>query len=132
MSGLPSSRYPSRSVSPSTPACARSRSWTRKSRGVEKLIAKQALAWPEIRRLMTVPGAATFIAALGDPNRFLTSRKLVACLGLDPKVRQSGDGPAATGRISKRGSGSARWALVEAAWSAVLQPGPLRAFLSAR
>ena len=24
--------------------------------------------------------------------------------------------------------GSARWALVEAAWSAVLQPGPLRAF----
>ena len=42
---------------------------------VERLIAKQALAWPEIRRLMTVPGvnlicAATFIAAVGDPRRF--------------------------------------------------------------
>ena len=39
---------------------------------VERLIAQQALEWPEIRRLMTVPGvnlicAATFIAAVGDP-----------------------------------------------------------------
>jgi transposase len=99
----------------------------------ERLIAQQALGWPEIRRLMTVPGvnlicAATFIAAIGQPSRFLTSRKLVAYLGLDPKVRQSGEAPARSGRISKRGSASARWALVEAAWSAVLQPGPLRAF----
>ena len=100
---------------------------------VERLIARQALSWPEIRRLMTVPGvnlicAATFIAAVGDIGRFLTSRKLVAYLGLDPKVRQSGEGPARSGRISKRGSASARWALVEAAWSVVLQPGPLHAF----
>jgi transposase len=54
---------------------------------VERLIAQQALAWPEIRRLMTVPGvnlicAATFIAAVGDPRRFFSSRKLVAHLGL--------------------------------------------------
>jgi transposase len=100
---------------------------------VERLIAQQALAWPEIRRLMTVPGvnlicASTFIAAVGDPRRFLTSRKLVAYLGLDPKVRQSGDAPARSGRISKRGSAAARWALVEAAWSVVLQPGPLHAY----
>ena len=76
---------------------------------VERLIAQQALSWPEIRRLMTVPGvnlicAASFIAAVGDPRRFLTSRKLVAYLGLDPKVRQSGEAPARSGRISKRGS----------------------------
>ena len=100
---------------------------------VDKLIAQQALAWPEIRRLMTVPGAnlicaATFLVAIGEPTRFLTSRKLVAYLGLDPKVRQSGEAPARSGRISKRGSASARWALVEAAWSVVKQPGPLRAF----
>ena len=99
----------------------------------EKLIAKQALSWPEIRRLMSVPGvnlicAASFIAAIGDPHRFFTSRKLVAYLGLDPKVKQSGDQPARSGRITKRGSASARWALVEAAWSTVLQPGPLHAF----
>ena len=36
--------------------------------------------------------------------------------------------PPAAGRISKRGSASARWALVEAAWSVVHQPGPLHAF----
>ena len=67
---------------------------------VERLIAQQALGWPEIRRLMTVPGvnlicAATFIAAVGDPRRFLSSRKLVAYLGLDPKVRQPGNAPGA-------------------------------------
>ena len=100
---------------------------------VEKLIAQQALSWPEIRRLMTVPGvnlicAASFIAAVGNPHRFLTSRKLVAYLGLDPRVKQSGEEPARSGRISKRGSASARWALVEAAWTATLQPGPVQAF----
>jgi transposase len=99
----------------------------------ERLIAQQALSWPEIRRLMTVPGvnlicAATFIAAVGNANRFLTSRKLVAYLGLDPKVRQSGEAPARSGRISKPGSVSTRWALVEAAWTATLQPGRLHAF----
>ena len=42
---------------------------------VDRLIAQQALAWPEIRRLMTVPGvnlicAASFIAAIGQPAGF--------------------------------------------------------------
>ena len=100
---------------------------------VERLIAQQALAWPEIRRLMTVPGvnlicAASFIAAVGDPRRFITSSRMVAYLGLDPRVRQSGEAPARSGRISKRGSASARWALVEAAWTTVQQPGPMHAF----
>jgi transposase len=100
---------------------------------VERLIAKELLSWPEARRLMTVPGVnliatATFLAAIGDISRFATSRRLVAYLGLDPRVRQSGEQPARSGRISKRGSASARWALVEAAWSVVCQPGPLRAY----
>jgi transposase len=100
---------------------------------VERLIAQQACAWPEILRLMTVPGvnlicAASYMAAIGDVNRFMTSRKLVAYLGLDPKVRQSGEAPARSGRISKRGSATARWALVQAAWIVVRQPGPMRAF----
>lgn len=100
---------------------------------VERVVAKQMVDWPEAQRLMTVPGVslitvATFLAAVGDIKRFLSSRKLVAYLGLDPRVRQSGEQPARPGRISKRGSSSTRWALVEAAWSAVSQPGPLRAF----
>lgn len=72
---------------------------TQKIAAVEKLIAQQALASVEIRRLMSVPGvnpicAATFIAAVGDPNRFSTSRKLVAYLGLDPTVCSPAKGPA--------------------------------------
>jgi len=100
---------------------------------VERMIARQMLDWPETRRLLTVPGvnviaAATFLAAVGDITRFRDSRQLVAYLGLDPRVRQSGDQPARPGKISKRGSAQARWGLVEAAWSVVQQPGPLRAF----
>ncbi len=80
---------------------------------VDRLVAQQALSWPEIRRLMTVSGvnlicAASFLAAIGEPSRFLTSRKLVAYLGLDPKVRQSGEAPTRSGRISKRSSATAR------------------------
>ena len=100
---------------------------------VERLIAAEAIASEEIRRLMTVPGvnvivAATFMAAIGEIARFENPRKLVGYLGLDPKVRQSGSGPATHGRLSKQGSASARHALVEASWSTVRQPGPMRAF----
>ena len=100
---------------------------------VEKLIAAEALSWPEIKRLMTVPGvnvivAATFMAAVGDIRRFPDRRKLAAYLGLDPRVRQSGNGPAAHGHISRQGSSSARHALVEACWSTVRQPGPIAGF----
>ncbi len=100
---------------------------------VERLIARQMLSCSDARRLMSVPGvnvicAASFLAAIGDIRRFKTSRQLAAYLGLDPKVRQSGREPARSGRISKQGSASARWALVEAAFSVVRQPGPLHAF----
>ncbi|MGH2984232.1 MAG: IS110 family transposase [Solirubrobacterales bacterium] len=100
---------------------------------VERLISAAALESAEVRRLMTVPGvnvicAATFMAAVGEIGRFPSSRKLAAYLGLDPKVSQSGSGPATHGRVSKQGSVAGRHALVEASWSAVRQPGPLHAF----
>jgi transposase len=100
---------------------------------VDRLVAKQTLLSGDARHLMSVPGvnvicSATFLAAIGDIRRFRTSRQLVAYLGLDPKVRQSGSEPARIGRISKQGSPQTRWALVEATHSVVLQPGPLRAF----
>ena len=100
---------------------------------VERLIATDALSWPEVKRLMTVPGvnvivAATFIAAVGDIRRFPNPRQLTGYLGLDPKVRQSGSSPGTRGRISKQGSASARHALVEASWSTVRQPGPIAGF----
>jgi transposase len=100
---------------------------------VEQLVAADALSWPELKRLMTVPGvnvivAATFMAAVGEISRFPDRRKLTGYLGLDPRVRQSGAAPANHGRISKQGSSSARHALVEASWSTVRQPGPIAGF----
>ncbi len=100
---------------------------------VERLICQEAFKSPQVRRLLTVPGvnvicAAVFLAAVGDVRRFNGSRPVVAYLGLDPRVYQSGSAPARGGRISKQGSPQARWALVEAAQSVVGQPGPLHAF----
>ena len=100
---------------------------------VEQAIAERALASSEIRRLLTVPGvdmitAATFMAFVGDIARFCTPRQLVGYFGLDPKVRQSGSGPARHGRISKEGASEARHVLCEAAKAAARTPGPLRAF----
>ena len=100
---------------------------------VERQIASEALRSAEIRRLMTVPGvnvicAASFMAAVGEIRRFQNPRALAGYLGLDPRVYQSGSAPATGGHISKQGSASTRWALVEAAWSVVRQPGPLHAF----
>jgi transposase len=100
---------------------------------IDAEVAKHALAWPEVLRLMSVPGvnvqtAATFMAAVGDIRRFSSPRKLVGYLGLDPRVRQSGNTPARHGRISKEGCSEARHMLGEVAWKVTMTPGPLRAF----
>lgn len=100
---------------------------------LDKVLAQQALDDPRARRLMTIPGissvvAATVLASIGDVSRFPTAQRLSSYFGLTPKVRQSGDQPARHGRISKQGNGDARKMLVEAAWSAKTTPGPLRAF----
>ena len=100
---------------------------------IERELAAQGLSSAEIRRLMTVPGvslvsAAAFMAAVGDIERFSSPKRLVSYLGLDPRVRQSGEAPARHGHISKQGSAEARHMLCEAAWVLVRTPGPLRAF----
>jgi transposase len=82
---------------------------------------------------MSVPGvnvitAATFRAAIGDVARFGSPRGLVGYLGL---IRGCASRPPArpsTGASLTRVPPQARYALVEAAWSVVRQPGPLRAF----
>jgi hypothetical protein len=68
------------------------------------------------------------LAAVGEFERFPSAEKLVAYLGLHPKIRQSGGLPANHGRITKAGYAHARGMLVEAAWVASRAPGPLRAF----
>jgi transposase len=100
---------------------------------VDKELAVEALADPMVARLMTIPGvdaiaAIAIVAAVGDFTRFDDPDKLVAYVGLNPKVRQSGNSAPVHGRISKAGRAHVRGVLVEAAWSASRAPGPLRAF----
>src|SRR6185503_13035277 len=102
-------------------------------REIDTDLGKVALGRPEVLRLMSVPGidatvALSIVAAVGDFTRFRSPKKLVAYLGLNPRVRQSGGQPASHGRITKAGPAHARGMLVEAAWSAARAPGPLRAF----
>src|ERR1044071_5522617 len=82
---------------------------------------------------MTVAGidatvALSIVAAVGEFTRFRSPEKLVAYLGLHPRVRQSGGHPARHGPITNQGRAHARALLVEAAWAASKAPGPLRAF----
>jgi transposase len=100
---------------------------------LERLASADLIDDEDARRPLTIPGVGpqatlALLAAIGDVSRFGSARQLVACLGLDPRVRQSGSGDARHGRISKQGPARARAALVEAAQRAMRQPGPLRAF----
>jgi len=100
---------------------------------LDREIAEAALDDGAVKRLMTITGvkltvAASLMAAIGDIHRFSHPGKLVSYFGLNPRVRQSGLGPAHHGRISKIGRSHARAMLVEAAWAAAKAPGPLHAF----
>jgi transposase len=100
---------------------------------IDQILGADAISDADALRLMTLPGvsvvtAIALLAAIGDIRRFPTARQLVAYLGLDPRVRQSGNEPAKHGRISKQGAGEVRGLLVEAAWHAARSPGPLHGF----
>ncbi len=99
----------------------------------ERVIATMVVDDTRVRRLLTIPGiglvtAASILAVVGDIGRFDRPAKLVSYLGLDPRIRQSGDRPAMRGHISRAGQAHARGLLCEAAHSAVRSPGPLAGF----
>jgi transposase len=102
-------------------------------RSVDDEIAVVVVDDPRVRRLLTIPGvglatAVAVVAVVGDIQRFDRPNQLVGYLGLDPRVRQSGDQPFRTGHISRQGQAHARGLLIEAAHATVRVPGPLRAF----
>jgi transposase len=73
--------------------------------------------------VMQLPGFSvlltmTVLAAIGDVQRFAHAKQLVGYAGLGASVHDSGQ-THKTGRITKTGRRELRWALVEAAWSAV-------------
>ncbi|MFH0750755.1 MAG: IS110 family transposase [Chloroflexota bacterium] len=106
---------------------------TEQVQAAERVIAALVVDDPRMRRLLTIPGiglvtAAGILAVVGDVGRFDRPAKLVSYLGLDPRVRQSGDRPAMRGHISRAGQAHARGLLCEAAHAAVRSPGPLAGF----
>jgi transposase len=84
---------------------------------LERLASADLVDDEDARRLLTIPGVEAqatlaLLAVIGDGSRFGSARQLVAYLGLDPRVRQSGSGEARHGRISMQGPAQAR-----AGWS---------------
>jgi transposase len=95
-------------------------------------IAQQAKEDERVKRLMTMPGidyltALTMVAEIADIDRFPTPWKLVSYAGLSPTHRDS-SGKIRRGHITKQGSRWLRYAVVEAANTAKIHDGRLRAF----
>ena len=89
---------------------------------LERELRPHARQDPRVQLLMTIPGVAellglTLASEIGDIDRFPTARKLVGYSGLTPTIKQSGQS-SRTGRISKAGPDTLRWAAVEAAQQA--------------
>jgi len=95
----------------------------------------------EIERLLlslntcitTCPGVgnvlgATILGEIGDISRFPVPKKLVAFVGIDPSVRQSGEFTGSENRMSKRGSPHLRRAIWLAAMVAAFHDPVLSAF----
>lgn len=85
-----------------------------------KRFASVTNADPVCKRLMTVPGvgpstALRFVAALDVVTRFASAHKVEAYLGLSPGEKSSSERQLRLG-ITKAGSASVRWVLIQAAW----------------
>jgi transposase len=77
----------------------------------------------QVTYVMQLPGFSvlmtmTVLAAIGDVTRFESAKKLVGYAGLGASIHASGQ-MHRSGGITKTGRRELRWALVEAAWSAV-------------
>ena len=93
---------------------------TREISASEKCFAALTNADPVCKRLMTVPcvGPSTalrFVAALDGVTRFASAHKVEAYLGLSPGEKSSSERQLRLG-ITKAGSSSVRWVLIQAAW----------------
>lgn len=88
----------------------------------------------KLRIMMSVPGigfviSSNLLAEIGDVNDFQSSDKLAKWAGITPSVYLSAN-TNHTGSITKQGSKYLRWALIEAAHSAVKRPGKLNDYFN--
>lgn len=100
-----------------------------KMKGIEKQLAQHRT--PEQRLLQTIPGvgpltAAACISEIQDIAKFKRPKHLIAFIGIDPKVHQSGSSIDKHRHISKRGNTILRTRLYNACSVAVLRPNQFR------
>ena len=98
----------------------------REFKGLERRVILMGRHDPAARLLMTAPGVGavvslTYAAAIDDPARFKSSKKVGAHFGMTQKKYQSGQTDI-TGRISKIGDASVRAALYQAAHIILTKP----------
>lgn len=101
-------------------------------REIEKKMSSYA---PHVQLLLrSIPGvgkvtAAALVAQIGDIKRFSSPEKLVAYIGLDSRVHQSGTSIHGKGYISKRGSRYLRHVLFNAAFIAKRRNPELKKYM---
>jgi transposase len=89
---------------------------------LERELRPVARADERVKLLISIPGIGellglTIASEIGDIARFPSAGKLVGYSGLTPTIKQSGQS-SRTGRLSKAGPDTLRWAAVEAAQQA--------------
>ena len=87
--------------------------------------------------IMTIPGigyinGGMILGEIGDIHRFFNPNKLLAFVGLDPSVYQSGNFQDKTTRMSKRGSRVLRYALVNAVWNVARNNTTFKAYYDSK
>lgn len=87
--------------------------------------------------IMTIPGigyinGGMILGEIGDIHRFSSPKQLLAFAGLDPSVYQSGQFQASRTRMSKRGSKTLRYALINAAHNVVKNDTTFKAYYDAK
>jgi transposase len=100
--------------------------------GVERILHRQWVRTPLVRRLKTIPGiglvlAHVLAAEIGRIERFRTHKKLAAYSLLAPRASDSGQADSASAPLGRHlgthGNRTLKWAFIEAAHAAVRSGG---------
>ncbi len=92
---------------------------------------------PECFSLRVLPGigyinVGMILGEIDDIHHFSNPNKLLAFAGLDPSIYQSSNFQAKTTRMSKRGSRTLRYALINAAWNVVRNNATFKAYYNTK
>lgn len=96
--------------------------------GLEKLVRDLAKSDPDCRLMMTMPGVGAVVAltmrsAVGDPERFCSSKDIGPWVGLTPRRNQSGERDV-IGQITRAGDAALRAVLYQAASAVLCRSAP--------